>query len=119
MDARVRYTLSIIDGWKEANHFSLVQLSGFLGVSDAYLMRLFHRETGKPFREYLRELRMTAAAAALVKQNAKPIKQIALEYGYRDVSNFRRDFKKVHVITPNKFRLRELEAKVRRAAAGK
>lgn len=52
-------------------------------------------------------------AAELVKQNAPSIKQIALDCGYTDVSNFYRDFKAVHGITPREVRLKELTALAR------
>lgn len=49
-------------------------------------------------------------AAELVKQNTHSIKQIALECGYSDISNFYRDFKSIHRITPREVRLREFTA---------
>lgn len=56
-------------------------------------------------------------AAEMVKQSPQSTKQIAVECGYNDVSNFQRDFKMVHATTPRKFRFRELTALA--AAAGK
>jgi AraC-like DNA-binding protein len=47
-------------------------------------------------------------AATLVKQNSYSIKQIALECGYSDLSNFYRDFRGVHAMTPRAARLRAL-----------
>jgi AraC-like DNA-binding protein len=43
-----------------------------------------------------------------VKMNALSIKQIALDCGYSDVSNFYHDFKKIHGITPREVRLNDL-----------
>jgi AraC-like DNA-binding protein len=42
--------------------------------------------------------------ANLVKQRADPMKQIALEFGYSDLSNFYRDFRKIHGTTPKQLR---------------
>ena len=78
-----------------------------LGLSEAYIHRLFHREVGKTFRKHLLEERMIRAAD-LVKQRARPIKQVALECGYSDISNFYRDFRKVHGTTPRQVRNDEL-----------
>jgi AraC-like DNA-binding protein len=78
-----------------------------LGLSEAHLLRLFHREVGKTFRRHLRDARMIGAAE-LMKQTARSIKQIALDCGYSDISNFYRDFKSVHGTTPRDVRLREL-----------
>jgi AraC-like DNA-binding protein len=38
--------------------------------------------------------------ANLMKQRVQPMKQIALEFGYSDLSNFYRDFRKIHGTTP-------------------
>lgn len=80
-----------------------------LGLSEAHMLRLFHREVGKTFRQHLRDVRMTRAAD-LVKQSAQPVKQIALECGYSNLCNFYHDFKSVHGMTPRDARLRELAA---------
>ena len=49
-------------------------------------------------------------AAELVKQCTLSIKQIALDCGYSDMSNFYRDFKSIHRITPRELQFRELTA---------
>jgi len=67
------------------------------------MYRLFHREVGKTFRKHLLEVRMIRVAN-LVKQSAQPMKQIALESGYSDLSNFYRDFRKIHGTTPRQLR---------------
>jgi AraC-like DNA-binding protein len=107
VDPRIRVTLRIIEERKTSIQLSLTETSSLLGLSEAHLLRLFHREVGKTFRRHLRDVRMIRAAA-LVKQNSQPIKQIALECGYSDVSNFYRDFRTVHAITPREVRLREM-----------
>lgn len=109
MDPRIRLTLGIIGEGRASIQMSLTETSRTLGVSEAHLLRLFNREVGKTFRRHLRDVRMIRAAE-LVKQNARPIKQIALECGYSDISNFYRDFKTVHMLTPGAVRLAELAA---------
>lgn len=78
-----------------------------LGLSETYLLRIFHREVGQTFRSYLLSIRMIRAAD-LVKHIARPLKQIAFECGYSDISNFYRDFRKVHGTTPGRLRDDEL-----------
>jgi AraC-like DNA-binding protein len=107
VDPRIRITLKIVNERKATLQLSLGETSTMLGLSEAHLLRLFHREVGKTFRRYLRDVRMIQAAE-LVKQNDLPIKQIALDCGYTDVSNFYRDFKAIHRTTPRKARLHEL-----------
>jgi AraC-like DNA-binding protein len=107
VDPRIRITLKIVNERKATLQLSLAETSTMLGLSEAHLLRLFHREVGKTFRRYLRDVRMTQAAE-LVKQNARSIKQIAIECGYSDLSNFYRDFRSVHAVTPREARLGEL-----------
>ena len=104
MDPRIRIALRIVEESKASIQLSLTETSSMLGLSEAHLHRLFHREVGKTFRQHLRVVRMIRAAE-LVKQNALSIKQIALDCGYSDVSNFYRDFKSIHRITPRELRL--------------
>ena len=107
MDPRIRITLRIVDERKASIQLSLEDTSKILGLSEAHLLRLFHREVGKTFRRYLRDVRMIRAAE-LVKQNARSIKQIAIDCGYSDLGNFYRDFRSVHSVTPREVRLGEL-----------
>jgi AraC-like DNA-binding protein len=51
---------------------------------------------------------MTRAGRFLEQPNL-PIKQIARQCGYDDVSNFYPDFRKVHGMTPQELRIRYLE----------
>jgi AraC-like DNA-binding protein len=109
VDPRIRITLRIVEERQASIQLNLTETSRMLGLSEPHLLRLFHREVGKTFRRYLRDVRMVRAAE-LVKQNTRSIKRIALECGYSDVSNFYRDFKGIHGITPREVRLRALAA---------
>jgi AraC-like DNA-binding protein len=102
-------TLRVIHEHKTLVQFDLAETSGMLGLSEAYLLRLFHREVGTTFRTQLRDERM-CRALQLLKQHSRSIKQIASDCGYSDLSNFYRDFKRVYAITPRELRLRELTA---------
>ncbi len=48
-------------------------------------------------------------AAQLVEHYNLPIKEVADQCGYDDVSNFYRDFRKVHEMTPQDLRARQLD----------
>jgi AraC-like DNA-binding protein len=78
------------------------------GLSEIRFRHLFKLNTGKAFSQRLREARMTRAGRFL-EQPDLPIKEIAHECGYDDVSNFYRDFRKVHGMSPQKLRIRYLE----------
>ena len=103
MDPRVKLTLRIIDEHDASTAFGLAETSRLMGLSEAHLMRLFHRDVGKTFRQHLLEVRMSRAAQML-KQPSLPIKHVASTCGYNDVSNFYRDFKRVYGVTPRELR---------------
>jgi AraC-like DNA-binding protein len=106
MDPRIQIALRIVDEQKASVHLTLAETSRTLHLSTPHLLRLFHREVGKSFPRYLRDVRM-AKAAELVRAQA-PTKDIARECGYNDTSNFYRDFKSVYGITPKEMWLNEL-----------
>jgi AraC-like DNA-binding protein len=107
VDPRVQIVVKIIGEQKGEIHLTLRASSRLLGVSEAYLLRLFKREVGTTFRRYLRKERM-AQAAELVSDPSLAIKRIALVSGYSDVSNFYRDFKQAHGMSPRELRVRHL-----------
>jgi AraC-like DNA-binding protein len=83
---------------------TLSDASRLLGLSESHMRRLFSRETGSTFAQYLRDIRMKRALTSLNDLN-RSIKTIAADCGYRDVSNFYRDFKRVHGKTPRRARM--------------
>jgi AraC-like DNA-binding protein len=107
MDPRVWLTLQLISEHELSIPVDLTELSKWLGLSERYLMRLFSRQVGKTIGQQLLELRMSKAAR-LLQVPSMPIKQIALQCGYDDLSNFYRDFKRVHRATPKDVRLSAL-----------
>ena len=106
-DPRIRITLKIIEEQRSSLQLTLADTSRMLGLSEAYLLRLFHRQVGKTFRQHLLQTRMVRAADLLTRE-IRPVKQIALDCGYNDVSNFYRDFRKVHGATPQQVRTNHL-----------
>lgn len=107
MDPRIEIVVKIIGEQKAEIHLTLKASSRLLGVTEAYLLRLFKQEVGTTFLRYLRKQRMSRAAE-LVSDPSVAIKRIALISGYSDVSNFYRDFKQVHGMSPRKFRGEQL-----------
>jgi AraC-like DNA-binding protein len=103
MDPRIKIMLRIIG--EKAIHMesALASASRLLGLSEPRLRRLFKREVGMALQRYLLEVKMTRAAK-LSRNHALSIKEIAVASGYRDVSNFYRDFRKVYAQTPKQMR---------------
>lgn len=90
-----------------AKHFKedidLDQVSCVVGFNPSYFSRLFKKETGKNFVEYLTELRMLEAQQ-LLSETDKSIAEIAEEVGYTDDKYFSRAFKKYSGLKPKDYR---------------
>lgn len=108
MDARIRMLLRVIDESGGTVRKTPEELGSLLGLGEARVLRLFSREMGKTLKQHLLEVRM-ARAAQLVRNVVPPIKTVAFECGYSVVSNFCRDFKRVHGISPTQMRLRHMD----------
>ena len=105
MDARIRIFLRIIEERGGILATASNEIAKLLGLGKPHLLRLFRKEVGKALRRHLLEVRMTRAAR-LLSYAALPIKTISSQCGYTLVSNFHRDFKIVHGMTPARMRFR-------------
>ena len=112
MDARIRMLLRVIDESGGTLRKTPEELGNLLGIGEARVLRLFSREMGKTLKQHLLEVRM-ARAAQLVREVVPPIKTVASDCGYSVVSNFCRDFKRVHGISPTQMRLRHMDFRAR------
>lgn len=72
-------------------------------LNAAYLSRLFKKETGKTFSDYLTEVRIEAAMRLIESSNLF-IYEIARQSGYRNLKYFYKVFKKVKGYSPNELR---------------
>lgn len=111
MDARIRIFLRIIEEYGATPAMTSGEIGRLLGLGRARLLRLFSKEVGKTLRRHLLEVRM-ARAAEMVKNAAIPVKTISFQCGYTAVSNFYRDFKHVHGMSPIQMRFRYLNAQL-------
>jgi len=111
VDTRIRILLGIIDERGGTLGMTSKEIGSLLGLGEARVLRLFRRDVGKTLRRYLLEVRM-ARADQLLRNAETPIKTIAVDCGYTLVTNFYRDFKRVHGITPVQMRLRHLNSQL-------
>lgn len=88
---------------------SLASLAREFYVSEGYLSRYFHRETGSTFSHLLMEMKMKRAAELLLKTECSIEKIVAL-IGYTDQSNFFRKFKAIYGMTPLVYRKKQGQA---------
>ncbi|MFF2090686.1 response regulator [Paenibacillus sp. NPDC058174] len=87
-----------------SEELSLQLLSIQFNVNNVYLGRLFKKETGEFFNDYLNRVRLNHAKKMLT---VTPLKasEIATAVGFLDPNYFFRKFKQVHGISPSDYRL--------------
>ncbi|MBP1993098.1 helix-turn-helix domain-containing protein [Paenibacillus eucommiae] len=82
---------------------SLQGLADEFQISLSHMSRVFKEETNQTFSDYLLEFRMNKAKEWLV-HTTMPIKEIARELSYANVTNFTRAFKQFFGTPPGKYR---------------
>ena len=86
-----------------AEAITLTDVAREAGLSRFHFCRLFHHETGVPFRDYLHDLRVTRAKALLADRYLR-VTEIAYSVGFNDLSNFHRTFRRVVGRSPGEYR---------------
>ena len=72
-------------------------------VTPAAFSRFFHQEMGKPFVQYINDVRCSSACLRL-HQSEKPVARIAEECGFSTLSHFNRQFMQRMGVSPRRFR---------------
>lgn len=72
-------------------------------LSPAHFSRLFERELGRTFTDMLNQMRVDRACQLLAR-TSHPLKQVALECGFRDQSYFTKVFRRHAGRTPRQYR---------------
>lgn len=84
----------------------LKEIAAHLGISAEHLSRLFSKEMGKSFSQYILDTRMTEARRMLVFTRYS-CAEIAYLTGFSSQCHFAKAFKEYLGITPGKYRIRE------------
>lgn len=82
---------------------SLAALSRQFNISPNYICSLFSRHMGTTFSAYVLKIRMELAAR-LLRDTAKPVKEVAADSGYDDYFYFCRVFRDYFSRTPTQYR---------------
>lgn len=82
---------------------SLQELAASVHMSESYFSRMFKKQTGASFVEYITKLRVDKAQELLRDPEAK-IYEISLAVGYQDARYFSQIFRKYTGKTPTEFR---------------
>ena len=83
--------------------FTREELAGALGVSEAYVSRIFRRVTGMALWDYVHHYRITCACE-LLDRTAMTITEIAFAVGFNDPAYFTRIFRKETGKSPQEYR---------------
>ena len=101
-DSRVE---RVIDEIRQHPHvrMTLEDAASMVSLSPAYFSRLFRKETGSSFRDYLLQVRMVRARA-LLEETDMSVTEIAHSLGYQDLFLFSRQFKQRYSVAPSRIR---------------
>ncbi|TDG00790.1 helix-turn-helix transcriptional regulator [Paenibacillus piri] len=88
---------------KYGEPITLQSVADELSIHPVWLSRLFKKETGQNFLDYLTEIRIEQAKVMLRDTSLK-IYEIALRIGYQEIQYFGKIFKKRTGITPKEYR---------------
>lgn len=103
INLRIRLAARLIDEQATCVDITLKKIAGQLDISIWHLARLFKKNMGVSFREYLRTIRLKKAEELLCSSGLS-IKQVAAAVGYKYVSDFDHHFKMSYGLTPGEYR---------------
>ncbi|AFQ44252.1 response regulator transcription factor [Desulfosporosinus meridiei] len=98
----IRKAMEYIDH-NYAENISLNMVAKHVHLSPAYLSRIFNKNTGVGFTDYLTQVRLKKAKHQL-RRSADTIDQIAIATGFNSSSYFSAIFKKSEGLTPSEYR---------------
>ncbi|WP_379151641.1 helix-turn-helix domain-containing protein [Paenibacillus sp. sgz5001063] len=102
---KLRYSEQIMN-WIEEHYqeeVNLTQLAAETHLSQSYVSRVFHQETGGRLVDYLTARRIKQACRLLATTDM-PVEQIGISVGFPNASYFNQLFKRVLGTTPLKYR---------------
>ena len=85
-----------------SHNIKIDDLSNTLGLNRKYLAKIFKKSTGQTMSEFLLEVRMRRASAA-ISDGERSITKIASMVGFDDPLFFSRQFKKYYGVSPTEF----------------
>lgn len=80
---------------------SLDDISQAAHLSKYHFLRLFRQHYGMTPHQYVMNVRVNAARTAL--DQGAPLNEVALRFGFADLSHFNRRFKRIYGMTPHQY----------------
>ena len=84
-------------------NITVEKLAEILHISKSYFMNRFKQAAGVSAVEYIIQLRIKKACEFLIRTD-KTVTEISFECGFKNLSNFNRQFRKIIGCTPNEYR---------------
>ena len=88
---------------------TLSEAAKLYSVSPEHLSRIFKKETGFGFNEFITLVRLQRAEAMLKNENGKTISEIAYACGFNDSNYFSDKFKKAYGVVPSEVKKKFLK----------
>jgi AraC-like DNA-binding protein len=82
---------------------TIAEMAKLVSLSPTSFSRWFSAATGKPFIQFLTDVRLAHAFLALT-ETAKPVTEIAFDCGFNSVSHFIHRFREIRGMSPREFR---------------
>jgi AraC-like DNA-binding protein len=98
VDAVLAYVISDLGGG-----VTMSEAANRVGMSESALSRYFSRAVGQTFSDTVRKLRL-AQACQLLEHTGDSVATVSLRCGYRNLSNFNRQFRREYGKTPTEYR---------------
>lgn len=87
-----------------SQNITLEELSEVFSLSTEHISRIFKKETGFNFIEYLTTVRLHEAEKLLLADKKMPISEIATKCGFNDSNYFSGRFRNFYKVSPSQFR---------------
>ncbi len=84
-------------------NLTLNSVADSINVNSSYLSRLFLKETGQNFIDYLTDIKVKKAMSFLIGSNLS-VQEVGEKVGYQNPKYFNRVFKKLAGVSPNQYR---------------
>lgn len=87
-----------------ADPITLAELAANVHLSPFHFHRIFTQYSDETLKAFVTRFKLERAAIYLVLVTDKSLTEIALNYGYNDVSSFSRAFKRHFKVSPTQYR---------------
>ncbi|MDY7395881.1 AraC family transcriptional regulator [Aureibaculum sp. 2210JD6-5] len=87
-----------------SNTITLEAISDKANMTKTAFCKYFKKRTNKTYFQFLLELRIEHACKLLLSENNYSISEIAFEAGFKNISNFNRQFKSIKKCSPSQFK---------------